>query len=226
MFNSECTSDSIQPGVSPDTVLPPMPDEMPSTPAAAPVEEAAPAPIGVDVPLPVLHVSMTGPEIVSKLDQAARRGRMPGFHPGTSGGGDATTLFTVDAFGTPFDGRLHAHLPNPGRLEFSTIMRKKTAWVFAILMVAAIYPGVELMASMAASTFPQWPWLWKTTYWWYMPLTAPFVPWLVWSSIKRSKAAIHDSAHHQIRKIAGELGIPVPPTPSDRAPVAKSVPRA
>lgn len=71
----------------------------------------------VAAPLPTIATALTPEQVVAALDAVARRGRLPGFAAGALGGppvpageGEPRVLFVVDAFSTPFDGRLRARV--------------------------------------------------------------------------------------------------------------------
>ncbi len=73
--------------------------------------------------LPTIATALTAEQVVATLDAVARRGKLPGFAAGAgalggppvSGGpGGPRVLFVVDAFSTPFDGRLRARVVPDG----------------------------------------------------------------------------------------------------------------
>jgi hypothetical protein len=152
----------------------------------------------------VLRVPLSNDAVVQKLEEAAKRGRLAGFERGT---GDV--LFTTSAFSAPFDGELEAHAVNNGegiQLRFSTRMKRKLLWVFVVVLILSIWPGLPITESLLASMFPFWPWLWKSTIWWYLPLSIIGSPWAVWSAVKKSQAGITVSAVEMVGKIQKELG--------------------
>jgi hypothetical protein len=63
-------------------------------------------------------------------------------------------------------------------------------WIFALILVLTIWPGVWLTDSMLRS---YWDWYsatpWWSTYVWYMPLTVPFCPVAMRSALRKSRAA-------------------------------------
>lgn len=154
-------------------------------------------------PLPAVRTALSGPELLRKLDALARRGKLAGYEPGKGAG---ETRFSAAAFGAPFDGRLEGRLAG-GRVVFAARIKPLWPWVFAVVMVLSVWPGVLLAESLVASYFGATAASW--TWWWYMPLTAPTTPWAIWWSVKRSRALIHDDAHRVVRKLAGELGAEV-----------------
>ncbi len=167
-------------------------------------------------PLPEIRTELAEAQVLERLETAARRGRLPGFlrMPGSTAGG-----FVADAFGTPYDGELRGEVSRSGSqtvVRFSTRLKPKMPAIFLAILIVTVWPGVVLTESMLASLLPGWGWLWRTTWYWYLPLTVPFVPWLMWSTLKRSRAAVHASALEQVGKIATELGAAsAAPTPAN-----------
>ena len=154
--------------------------------------------------MPALRITATGQAIVQKLEEAAKRGRLAGFERGS---GDV--LFKTCAFASPFDGELHARATASGdatELRFSTRMKQKLLWVFIVVLVLSIWPGLPITESLLASLLPSLPWLWKSTIWWYLPLSIIGSPWAVYSAVKKSKAEMAVSAVEMVGKIQKELG--------------------
>jgi hypothetical protein len=144
-------------------------------------------------------------KVVAKLDEAARRGRLAGFELGDNG-----ILFKTSAFGHPFEGELEARAggstADTTRLQFSTRMKMKLFWIVVVVLVVSIWPGAPITKSLLASLIPSWPWLWQTTYWWYLPLSILGAPWTIWSYLKRSRKEIAVSAVEMAGKVQKELG--------------------
>lgn len=184
----------------------------------------------ISVPLPRVRVAgLSLPEALARLDTAARRGRMAGLalpEPGAPRRAGAP-LFSVAAFGTPFDGLLEAFADGPApasavggaerasgvemTLRFRVRLRPLVPAVFLAVLILSIWPGVLLMDSFlglipGSSTW--WP-----TWWWYVPLMVATSP-LAWRTAwGRSRATAHDSGHRMVAKIARELGGTVDPAP-------------
>lgn len=146
------------------------------------------------------------PEVVmTRLDVAARRGRMPGFRVGPS-----PSLFTVAAFGTPFDGELRV-MAEPGAsgsggptsLRFISRMQRRGPGIFLLLCAITIWPGVWLTDSMLKSYFTSYHY---QTWMWYLPFTIGPLPWVWRRSMRKSRAEIAESARSQIDAIARETG--------------------
>lgn len=159
-------------------------------------------------PLPRVPLRSTLDDALVALETAAKRGRLAGFARAEAGRRDGAA-FTCAAFGSPFDGELtsRAEGDSPVRLAFTARLKPKGPIIWWIALILTVWPGVVLTETMVATLFPQWPWLWKNTWWWYMPLTVPFVPWLGWSATAKSRRAVMASARVQVAAIAKELGV-------------------
>jgi hypothetical protein len=182
---------------------------------AGPVD---PGPVGLDTKLAPVRTKLAAAAVVARLDALARRGKLAGFVPAKGGSGD---LFYASAFGTPFDGELVCRYETAvqggsagaggsagGTLVFHTRLKPTIPWVFFALLVLSVWPGVLLAESLMASYFPAGWSVW--TWWWYIPLTLPTVPWGMWWGLKRSRALVHDEAHRVVRRISAELGADAP----------------
>lgn len=175
---------------------PPTPDT-PTTPT--PSNEA----------LPVLAAPLTPGEVMERLEVAARRGRLAGFAPERDPGPGVEAAFRADAFGSPFDGWIFGRVSKNGQccqIQLSTRLKPRGPLIWWSVLVLMVWPGLPITESMLASLLPQWPWLWKTTAYWYLPLTVPFVPWMGWSAVKKSRLAVAESAREVAGKIAAEVG--------------------
>jgi hypothetical protein len=162
-------------------------------------------------------------EAVAALSTAARRGRLAGFEQTGS-----QTAFRAAAFGSPFDGVLEGRaepLGGDGQtvLRFSARLKPLMPIIAAAIFLATIWPGVMLTESLIASFFPTSS-AWQYTWWWYMPLSVPFVPWAYWVALKRSRASVRESALEVIGKIAKEVGGRLDPIagPTTESPPAQA----
>lgn len=170
--------------------------------------------------LPMVRTKLGPAEVSARLQTASKRGRMPGFAAargraaeGLSGGqGPADPhgrlLCTLDAFGTPFDGVLElraerAVVAGGSVLRGEAKLKPTMPWVFAVMLLLSIWPGVVLTESLVATFIPGD--FWKWTWWWYMPLTVPTSPWAMWVAIKRSRACMAASAVESLQKVAAEV---------------------
>lgn len=155
-------------------------------------------------PLPALAVELSPTAILSKLEEASRRGRLAGFEQGEKG-----VLFKTCVFSTPFEGELLARSePTESggtRLRFSTRMNKKLLTVFVVILLVSIWPGLPVTESLLASLVPSWRWLWSTTIWWYLPLAVIGAPWSLWVAIDRSRKEMAVSAVEMVAKVEREL---------------------
>lgn len=124
-------------------------------------------------------------------------------------------IFTVSDFGTPFESVLEGQArPMSGEgdaaasggavagggceLSFAIRMKPKLAWVFGVVLVASVWPGVWLTDSMIRTYFPSYDY---KTWMWYIPLTAPFVPLGLMQAIKKSRASAQIEAAEIIERI-------------------------
>lgn len=150
--------------------------------------------------LPVLETNLSRDEIVEALDNAARRGRLPGFT--TCGDG----LFRADAYANPFEHAVEARAEAADgvtRLRFRLVVLAKIPVVFAAVLVLSAWPGLPLTDSML-STYSDWYAQHVETWWWYVPSLVLCVP-AVWGMAKKSRAAAGESAREAIGKIAAEI---------------------
>lgn len=150
--------------------------------------------------LPAVRTPLTPEEILSRLDQASRRGRLPGFVRGGHGG-----LFAAAAFGQPFDKVLVATAtPAPGggtALAFRTKLLPKMPAVFAVILALTVWPGVRIMDQLIPAS-----WGWIPTWWWYIPLTVLPIPFAWRAAMRKSNASAAESARSAIDQIAQETG--------------------
>lgn len=148
-------------------------------------------------PLPTLDTPLSLDEVKSRLDHAARRGKLPGYHPLSDG-------FVVDAFGTPFECDLVAAASPSNdaggakmRLTFTLRRRRKMPLVFAAALILTVEPGRYFLDQLIPGE-----WGWIDTRWWYYPLSILPIP-LIWrTASKRSNLMARADAHEQIAKIA------------------------
>lgn len=159
----------------------------------------------------------------ARLDEAARRGRLPGFQRstpkdrgGSSAGGE---LFRVAAFGTPFDGELLCTAAAEGagwRLRFRPRLKPLLPAIFAVVLALGIWPGLPLTEKLIADVLPDGWWTW--TAYWYLPLAIVGSPWAMWTAWRRSVDSIAVSAAEMLGKIRKELGLPDPAPARARQP--------
>jgi hypothetical protein len=148
-------------------------------------------------------------EVLERLDTAARRGKLPGFQRGSAAPG--ATFFELTDFGSPFEARLIASGAPSGsatELSFAPIRLKPLfPWVFALILVVSVWPGVWLTDSMIRT---YWDWYsaapWWITYAWYLPLTVPFCPVAMHSALRKSRASAAAEIPGILSKIAAATG--------------------
>jgi len=158
---------------------------MPDQPAAQPV---------------VLNSSLALPEILIRLEKAARRGDLPGFERGGPAISGTPAAFFVDADAVPFEGMLVATAAKAEgeqagtTLRLHTRLKQRMPWVFFVVLVLTAYPGVLLTESMIRTMVPGWAWLWSTVWWWYFPLSVISIPLVLIPAIKKSRKIAAQSA--------------------------------
>ena len=155
-----------------------------------------------------LVTPLPGAEVVARLEQASKRGKLPGFARGTGNG----TLFTITDFGKPFESVMEAHTQDSAgekgagtRLHFQSRLKPMFPWLFGLSLVITVWPGVWLTDSLLRTyfswySFPPW-----VTWAWYLPLTAPFCPWIFWKAVKQSRASAASEMADLIPKIAAQI---------------------
>ncbi len=172
-----------------------MPQDQAVIEDAAPAE--APSARRLRTPLPAA-------EALSRLDQASRRGRLPGFEASAEGSGFRTLLY-----GEPFDHDLLARFEPSGDgtiIAFEIRPRLRLPIIFAIVILLAVWPGLPLTDSLLATYFSAYPnQMWVTAAW-YLPLTLLPLPWMLRRMWRRSRESAREEAVERIRVIERELG--------------------
>jgi hypothetical protein len=148
--------------------------------------------------LPGVPCELDNEQVISRLDAAARRGRLPDFTKGPPG------LFTVGAFGGPFDYRLVAQR-DAAAINFSLVMKLKMPVITVIVLVLTVWPGVWLTDSMIRTYFESYDY---ATWMWYLPITVLPTPWMWAVMVRRSRAAATDHALELIERVRAEVGTP------------------
>lgn len=146
--------------------------------------------------------------LLAALDRLARRGKLAGF---SAEGLPDGVAFTVSAHGSPFDGVLAARvLPEPEatgggvRLDFTPRIKPAAVWIAGVVLALTVWPGVVLTESLIASMFPASS-AWTYTWYWYIPMTAPFAPLALWQAIKRSRASIAAAGREVVERLRSDL---------------------
>ena len=163
--------------------------------------------------LPALSSHLTPDQILTRLEQAARRGKLPGFSCGAGHGDREAPLFTITDFGTPFESVLEVRAEKNAaaagtRLRLRSRLKPLFPWIFALSLVVTVWPGVWLTDSLVRTYFSGYD---IRTWIWYLPLTAPFCPWAFWKAVKRSRGSAAADLADLIPRIAAEIETPEPP---------------
>lgn len=178
--------------------------------APAPSTESAAAPKELEAPgvaIPTLLTAITDDEIRSRLDSAARKGRLPGLRLESG-----SALFEVREIGRPFESALVAATRGASgvaarEIGFELRLRPLVPTVFAVVLVASVWPGIYLVDSMFRHYFS-----WYSsveTWWWYVPMNVLTSPWAFWSAMKKSRASARVEAAGVVKKLERELGAEV-----------------
>lgn len=172
---------------------------MPATTIEEPATANA-APAG----LPSLITPLEQPEVLQRLDTAARRGNLPGFQRE-----QGPYLFSVEAFASPFEHRLFASASgeNPGtRLTLTTRVLPKMPAIWAVIVAFCVWPGVWLTHSMLLTWFSSWyPKAQWITWAWYIPLTVLPLLWTLPRMWRKCKAEAHADALAQVDRLTTHL---------------------
>lgn len=174
-----------------------MSDHSPINPPESPATSPAP---DLRTPLPRLPTTLRDDEIRSRLGQAARRGRLPGYKAAEPGTG---ALFTITDFGVPFESRLIARR-EPDAIAFDLKLKPLFPAIFAALLLFTVWPGVWFTESMLETYLPNTlitTWVW----WWYMILTVPFLPWAMWAAVNKSRVSARAEAEKLRERISETL---------------------
>ena len=169
--------------------------------------------------LPSVVAPVSVEQVGTLVEAAARRGDLPGLQSVSTG------RFEVSDFGQPFETRLFGNArvepgePGTVRITFEPRMKSRGVWIFLGLMAATVWPGVVLTDSMIRTYFTSYS---IPTWWWYVPLTAPFVPLSVRSAVQRSGRTGSREAAALVEKIARAVGGRVEPPPGEARGAAAS----
>lgn len=169
------------------TTASPAGDHKPSLPAAK---------------LPGVVAPQPPADALEKLETAARRGRLAGYIKLSA------QTFRCDAFGQPFESELLGTItPHEGgsTLSFGVKLRPMLPWIFAVVSVLTVWPGVWLTDSLMLTYFPSFTERVPTA-WWYLPITILPLPFAGFSTLRKSRRTGLASAHEMVQKVATELG--------------------
>jgi hypothetical protein len=182
-------------------------DQQPSEHPPRAIDAGQPEAVPLGTPLPRVRTGHDAEEIVATLRTLAKRGKLPGFvSPGRGGG-----LFTVDAFGTPFDKYMTAEASEREgvtELSWRLDLKRKMPAILLVMLIVSVWPGLPLTDSLMKTYFAfyrDWTSGWFSTWMWYLPMTVPTVP-LTWHiAMKRTRISTHQHAHETAAKIAAAL---------------------
>lgn len=136
--------------------------------------------------------------VMEAISTASKRGRMPGFRRT----GDST--FEVALFGSPFDrmlvGRIEA-AEGGAIVRFDVRTPPLLPWIFAVLLIVSIWPGIVLVDHLIPGDWGWWP-----TWWWYLPLTIIPTPFTWQWAMKKTDATTYASSQETLAAIAKEVG--------------------
>ena len=158
----------------------------------------------VDVAFPTMTLTCSPEQALERLEQAAKRGKLPGFERG-----DAGHLFEVDAYGAIFEYGLRANASTAKGVTtvgFSLVLRRKAPTILGAVLLLSFWPGLPMTDSMLRSWWtwydglPSW-----TTQAWYLPLMVLPLPWLWPSWVRSSRRAANEQAKVQLETIATVL---------------------
>lgn len=150
--------------------------------------------------LPSVECKLPPAEVMERARQLSRRGKLPGFAQ------TSATGFRADAFATPFEYTLTCTIEAAGdgsRLRFRATMNRRMPWVYALVLLATVWPGVWVTDSMLRTYFS---WYTIETWWWYLPITVLPLPWMWSSFLRKSRAGADSSARELIAVIASGVG--------------------
>lgn len=148
--------------------------------------------------LPAVCADAAPTAVVEALATASKRGRMPGFKRS----GDST--FEAALFGAPFDRVLVGHAEPDGngtRVRFSVRTPPLLPWIFAVLLIVSIWPGIVLVDHLIPGDWGWWP-----TWWWYLPLTIIPTPFTWQWAMKKTDVSTYVSSQETLAAIAKEVG--------------------
>lgn len=145
-----------------------------------------------------IRVSLTKDQVLDRLGQAARRGKLPEF----ARGGPENALFRASALGHPFDRDLLGWAEPDGdgvRLRFGVHWRKKAPIIYIAALILTVEPGRYFLDVMIPGS-----WGWGSIWWWYYPLTIISIPFMWLSFVRKSRKSTMETAresHEAIRTI-------------------------
>ncbi|GJQ30642.1 MAG: hypothetical protein HBSAPP03_25260 [Phycisphaerae bacterium] len=165
----------------------------------------------MSTPPPPFVVPLSPPEIRTRLEGLAKRGKLAGFRAL-----DGTRHEAV-AYGAPFDYHLHIQVraeSGGSRLSFSLTIQPRMPVIVWVVIALSVWPGVWLAHSMLLTYFESYPKSLGVTCAWYLPLTVLPVPWMWLKMLRNSRAAASAHAAELAELIRAELSRPATPRTS------------
>lgn len=189
--------------------LPPTPPPVP-TPTTSSTSSQPPAPAsvgpGFEEALPEVHTPLSPALILERLEAASRRGKLAGWQSPATKPAPFGASFAIKDFGHPFESILLGHTAESSeggtRLTFTTRIQPLLPAIYLVVLVASVWPGVWLTDSLIRTYFTGYTF---NTYYWYMPLTVPFVPWGMWSAWKKSTRSARTDARELVERVRAAL---------------------
>lgn len=150
--------------------------------------------------LPIVECSLSPGEVMERARLMSKRGKLPGFAATSS------TQFRADAFAAPFGHTLSCEIQasaQGSRLRFRATMNRRTPWIYALTLIATVWPGVWVTDSMLKTYFS---WYTIPTWWWYLPLSVIPLPWVWRSFMQKSRAGADASVREVIADLTAAVG--------------------
>jgi hypothetical protein len=151
--------------------------------------------------IPTLHAQVSADDLSERLEEASRRGRLPGLKHGAT-----RDSFRVRLYGGQFDRLLEgeaADRPGGCTLTMRTRLLPGMPLVFAAVCLFTIWPGVWLMDSMLTTYWPASQGWWPT-WTWYLPLTILPLPFAVRKVWRSSRGLATEDLRKTLTSIARE----------------------
>jgi len=162
-----------------------------------------------DEPLTRFQTPLCPDDAIAALRTLSKRGKLPGFREPEVTDADQRRVL-ADAHGTPFDADLLIDLTpadEGSRVEIRVRLRRAMPLIFLGVLVVTIWPGLPLADAFMLS----FRWYERlvsgslATWMWYIPLTALPAPWIMRSSIKKSRASTREHAEETAERLKSTL---------------------
>lgn len=154
--------------------------------------------------LPTVRAEAGAAEVMARMRNASKRGKMPGFREVAGG-----RTFAAGVFGLWWDHELVGEVEESGSVGDASVIRLRGRQkqvlpaVLIAVLVLSVWPGVLLMDTLIPSS---WGWIGTHVWWWYIPLTVVSNVWTwVWAS-RKNELATRISALETIDAIVKAVG--------------------